>query len=498
MVHFVLLLFLVFIIVFLAGLALLASSSTLRGAFTNRFIWSTRVSFTDARLDDVVLWSVTLVPLLPLLVAWKWRLRFRKLLLMLPVGVVILAGWWLFYEPLGGLVDRVSVQTLIRIVFFGFLAALGFWLAWRFRNRSWWWVTGGALAVAPVLTYLAVDDTSLRHSMSIEEIAPAFPGAEKSYGVLMRYGKDHPLGRAFKTPRRVFPPGLPAFMDDPKRAEERRVWLLARRAEIEADWAELGPVRSWWSELHAFDRIGDLTPARFDAEIINFEPPRAYSQRAAAIAGLQALDGEGDAAFETLLPLLEVSRKLEPSARTLVRFMIARVCQKLALDAAGFVLDHATVSAANRARFLAALKGGSGGEAGARRLVAIEYASSREPYSDIRLGEWMAQPFLGARHLLNILGPLVYNPRKTINLFGDLTEQWQNFAARREIDKIEPATKEFFRTTGRPRLKNLLGSIVLVRLSPSYSRVLENYWKIEDARAALRERLEKMETTGPL
>ncbi len=93
---------------------------------------------------------------------------------------------------------------------------------------------------------------------------------------------------------------------------------------------------------------------------------RTYTQYAVAIASLQALDGRGDEAFATLTNLYCVARKLEPNARTLVRAMIAKVIQKMALNTAGFVLDHATVSPASRVALAAEMSAATAGPAGAR------------------------------------------------------------------------------------------------------------------------------------
>ncbi|MBI5766865.1 MAG: hypothetical protein HZA93_03670 [Verrucomicrobia bacterium] len=358
----------------------------------------------------------------------------------------------------------------------------------------------GYAVVLPVLVYLAADDAALLHPVTLNDISPAFPGAEKSFAVLMRYAKRQPLGRDFKAPNRIFKQGPFVGPDKP---EAWAKWLAEHRADIEADWADLAPVRAWWDELATFDRIGDLTPGRIDADIMAFAPVRSYSQRAAAIAGLQALDGQGDAAFATLQPLLEVSRRLEPSARTLVRFMIARVMQRMALEAAAFVLDRTTVSPAARARFAAALAGGSGGEAGARRLIGIEYAFGLDAFVDLhigdllqfnasenlRAGDWRRELPL---HALNFFSPLVFNPRHTFNLLGGLNERRQELAARRAAAKIGEMDQAFFRGEGRPRFKNLAGAMFMLQSTPALVKVTESYWKIEDLRTALRDRLAKM------
>ncbi|MEY2881940.1 MAG: hypothetical protein RLZZ15_4320 [Verrucomicrobiota bacterium] len=423
--------------------------------------------------------------------------RILRTLLLLPLGAAFALFLALAILPLGlGTPRAADWLTLAAVVLLP--PALGIILRRKkmeFTRR----LAVGYAAALPVLTYLAVDDPVLRHPLTLDEFAPAFPGAEKSFGVLTRYGKSHPLGRDFKAPNRIFTKGALVSPDKPDAWAQ---WLADHRADITADWADLAPVRAWWDELAAFDRLGDLTPGRVDAEIMAFAPVRSYSQHAAAVAGLLALDGRGDEAFATLQPLLEVSRKLEPSARTLVRFMIARVMQRLALDAANFVLDRTPVSAAARARFAAALAGGSGGEAGARRLIAVEYAIGLETFRDLQLGDFIQ--FYAAEHFkagdfrrdlpvhgLNVLSPLVFNPRHTFNLIGDLSAQRQELAARREAAKIGEHDKAFFAGAGRPRFKNLGGALFMRQSTPALVKVTESYWKIEDLRTALRARLAK-------
>lgn len=423
--------------------------------------------------------------------------RLLPALALLPLVACLLLFLVLAVIPL---VLRNSGATepgdwLILIAFV--LLPLGLAIGLRRRAPLRWRLALGYAAVAPVLAYLAVDDPALRHPTSLSEVAPAFPGAEKSFAVLMRYGKSQPLGRDFKAPQRIFRQGR--YVDASK-PEEWVKWLAEHRADIEADWADLAPVRAWWDELAAFDRIGDLTPGRIDAEIMAFSPVRSYAQHAVAIAGLQALDGRGDEAFATLQPLLEVSRRLEPSSRTLVRLMIARVMQRMAIDAAGFVLDRTPVSPSARARFAAALVRGSGGEAGARRLIGIEYAFGLDAHHDLQIGTFLqfyadanfssgdfrrAIPF----HALNFLRPLVVNPRLTFNLLGDLTARRQDLAANRQGEKLDGVDKEFFANAGRPRFKNLFGAWFIAASTPGLTKVTETYWKIEDLRLALADRL---------
>jgi hypothetical protein len=347
----------------------------------------------------------------------------------------------------------------------------------RLPLKGWARIGLAYVPLAPVLIYLATDDAAIRRPLTMEEFSPAFSGAEKSYAVLMRYGRQHPAGRDFK------------FRSSPQVSQALRGWsakdpgwknaLLDHRSELESAWAELAPVRSWWAELNGFESIGDLTPERWDAEIMGFQPVREFAHHACAIASLQALDGDGEAAFATLLPLLEVSRKLEPSSRTLVRFMIARVVQRMALETAAFVLDTTSVSPVTRERFAAALTGGTAGEDGARRLVTIEYAWATsvtlQPDSLVHAAGEIREKSLWLTPLVTPVSTFVFNSRRTINLYGDYTAELQDLAGHRETEKLGSYHKEFFEQRYWPHFKNLGGCFLLSEMTPAYQKVVEAY-----------------------
>ena len=366
------------------------------------------------------------------------------------------------------------------------------YILWRIR--SWQRLAGGALVLAAVLAYLVADDPIYNYPVTIDQLSPTFPEAEASYQALMRYGKNHPLGRNFRAPDRLFQdaPRSDRFVDVDQPAAWA-AWLRRRRSAIELDWADLAPVRAWIEELNHFDHIGDLMPARYDAEIMTFSAPRSYTQHACEMAGLQALDGRGDEAIATQLPLLEVSRKLEPSARTLVRAMIARVMQQSALRTAAFVLDTTPVSPAMRSRLTAALTMGIGSEAGVRHLAMIEYTLEFGASDNQSLGNFI--PFQGShkilRLVLNVTGPFVYNPRHTMNLIGEYTANVQEAAARRDLAGIDRIQQTYFKNLAQPRFKNYVGSYLASLMFSPPTRMIETYWKVEGARLTLLARLTK-------
>lgn len=382
------------------------------------------------------------------------------------------------------IVGGITLGCLVLLPF-GLLA-----LASRLRLRSWWWTGGGYLVVLPILTYLAIDDPLVLHATTMEEIAPAFSGAEKSYSVLMQYSKQQPSdeAKAFQNFKgRII--GMPV---SPDKREDWTAFLKKNREAIEADWADLAPQRRWLAELNTFDRFGDLGEASFEANIITFQVWRLLSQRSVQMAGLRVLDGQPDEAIETMLPILNAGRKLQPSARSLVRFMVAIVVEKMTVLYALNITEHATISAATKAKLAAVLAGGVRGEAGARRLVGIENAYVMTSYHGKPIGDLLGNVQFGpdsklkpgVRPLLNLISPFVYNSRRTVNLMGELNREMQDLAARRET-----ISNERYAEVTRPRFKNFVGPILADKATPAYTKTVAAYWELHDTREKLSARL---------
>ena len=398
----------------------------------------------------------------------------------------LLVGWsqWGFHAPSSSYVFCLAVGLI--------LAATGiFWVLWRLQARSWPRIALGYAVVGGVLLYLAHDDPAIRHPIKMEDISPAFPGAEESFGVLMRYGRAHPLGRDFKAP--VFKDPFPHFAPDP--ASEWRETLKSRRTELEAHWVELAPLRTWLIELNSFDRIGDLTPARMDAEVLAFQSIRTISQHTIAIASLQAIDGHGDDAIDTVVPIIQIGRKLQPYSRTLVRSMIGGVIEHIGMSTASFILNTTAVSPAAKSRLAAALQGVNT-EAGARHFISIEYAFTLGAFQGKRIGDILVESGSGndspwRRRAFNAISPFVYNPRATFNIRGDLYADLQDLVGRRQIDQMRTRMNRFVERDVRPGIKNSFGKLLNKMAVPPYEKVSENYWRNQDERAALLVRLGK-------
>ena len=337
--------------------------------------------------------------------------------------------------------------------------------------------------------YLAWDDPVVRRPLTMEELSPALPGDEASFRTVLRYATNLPADQAVKPLKPNF---VVATGDLAANPEKWIRFLRDHRAEIETEWAALAPVRAWWDELAARPRIGDLTAANPAAPIVAFQPVRFHAQLAVAIASLQALDGHGDAAMAAVIRLYDVARKLEPNSRTLLRSMIAKVIQKMALQAAGFVLDHAAVSPAARAAFAAEVSAAAGGPAGAKRLMLIEYAFF-QPTVSLFLGDTPVGDSATEKNLwraTRIFGRLIINPRATQNLVGDRYYALAELAAARRLGELEagqaPLNRAFL---AGYHVKNLGGRLLADLSMPAYSKVVKTYWEIEDLRLALLGRL---------
>lgn len=365
-----------------------------------------------------------------------------------------------------------------------FVASRKGWLTWPILAAAW-------LVVIPILGWLAWDDNAIRQPLPLEQFSPAFAGAEQSYGVLMRYSKAKPSEEATKYGAMKWT--VSSLGKGPDDAAKWREVVGKNRVSLEADWEKLAPQRRWLEELNAFERIGDLTPARFDADLIRFDVWRTLSRMTSAHATLLALDGHGDEAIATLVPLIEVGRKLQPSARTLVRFMIAVVVERVAVETAANVLDLTAVSAESKARLAAALAGRNPA-AGARRIVLMEYATFAPVFGTMKFGEQFALTHGGVsrvlRRPLNFVSALFFNPNATTNMYGDRVFELAALAEARELGKFAVQAKGLDESVlERGGMKNLGGRLLLVMAMPSYQKLLESYWKVEDKCAALAARV---------
>jgi hypothetical protein len=348
-----------------------------------------------------------------------------------------------------------------------------------------------AAVLVGALGWLAWDDAIIRRPLSVEEISPAFAGAEESYAVLMEYSKGSASAgaRTLEKTRLKFN-AVGATKDAAKWIE----MVEKNRAALESDWETLAPQRHWIDRLNRFNGIGDLTPARLDAKVMAFQVWRSVSQRVCTHATVQMLDGHSDDAVATLVPILTAARKLQPSSRTLVRSMIAVVVERMCVDVAGIILDRGPVSPAARAQLLEALGPENAGPL-ARHLVLEESAIFAPVLVRMSLGDLQAtmtarEKVTAWRGPLNFLSAFLVNPNATMNLYGDEFYALAGLAETRDLKDFDRRHRVFNHDLMyRHGIKNLGGRVMLSIAMPAYKKVLESYWSAADARVSLRQRL---------
>lgn len=426
-------------------------------------------------------------------------LRFFVSLILAAVFtfIVMLAG--LGYAPaakaaLAGVFDfggRVADSTVVVVtILVGLLPIGGFIWAARRKKLTWTVLGGGGLVAAAILTWLAWDEPTIRRPLTTEELAPTFAEAQSSYEVLMRYGSGTESSEMTAFAQHKWQVELGAA--NPQYAAAWLEFVQKNRAALELDWNALTPQWRWLTELNSFARIGDLTPPRYDSEMMLFTVWRTLSQRGCAQATRLAQEGQGDAAMALLCPLIEVTQKLQDTSRTLMRQMIAVTVEQWAVNTAGIVLDTTAVGAEMRGRCAAALRGR--GAMGARNLLLAEYAMVSAVLNESRLGDQIAMRHGDAGVLrpgLNGLSVFLFNPHATINLYGDQMYAMATLAETRNLKGLTTSSHELRRALLQSGgMKNLAGRLMIMSMADySFEKSVERYWALEDARATLVKRL---------
>ncbi len=392
------------------------------------------------------------------------------------------------YHPLG-LYDT-DASLLILLLLVTPIATIGLLL--RLNFTSWNRLVLCAAALVPAYAYLALDDATIERPLPMTQLSPVVPRAAESFAVYLRYGSNHPLGKNYTSNQSSYKIWTKAAFLEEKDPAQYSAWLRENRAELESEWEALAPVRAWWDELNSFEVIGDLSSADPYQELVRFTPVRELVMHATAIAGLRALDGQGDQAFAILLPIIQVSHKLQPCSRRLIRTLVSRLSERYAMDTARFVLSRTKVSALMQARFRAALETEWSPEDGAQRIFDVEYAHWLETVTTIPIGTRLLHNQAGGRSCfeepLNLLSPFVFNIRHSANVYGHLSAELAGYARRRELGEIAPAMRAVA-SSQEARIKNRMGFMLVASDGTSMARIVDSYWKVEDDRRLLIGRL---------
>lgn len=440
--------------------------------------------------------SVPLLALLVLNAVGAWFIsgfcKSRSFRLAGILLAALLVSDLLAIDCLPFVLDAISSLATLRGAPLVYGAGLGLvalpWLALAALNAllpSWRLILAAYGIVAGLFLYLAWDEAPLGAPRTFAQLSPEFPGAKESYEVWMRFGSKHSAGRDFRSADRIYRTKGFAQISQPAAWTK---WIRRARPAFEADWAELLPVRQWILDLDRFERIADLTPVAPDTEMIGFAPLRAYIGHCCAISGLLAMDNKGDEAIALILPSLRVSRKLETYSRSLIRTSVAGFTQRNALSTIEYILNTTTVSVAMQRQLATALAERESVEEQVEHLLDVEIAAIAESQGRIN---WASNlPPGPTKQLIDLLGPVALNPRRTDNLYlGYVLEEKRVVTSGRTPDEEGRAMVAYFAQTAEPRVRNYFGYLLYHRRQPSDLYFVQAFRNMAIRRAALRDRL---------
>jgi hypothetical protein len=262
-----------------------------------------------------------------------------------------------------------------------------------------------------------------------------------------------------------------------------RKFIEANRDAIRADWEEATELRARIAGLDAFDLIGDTATSwdSLPSTVSTYEAMRTASFVYCDYASLLALENRGDEAVAVITPMLSISYKLQPSARTTLRFMTAKIVQGMSQDTARFILANGNPSPSAVRALAAVVERGISPGPDLHRVLMSEYAGIL-PMVLLEDAHLLEAPF---KRIPRPLLAIIYNPRGTANLLATYYERIATAAASRNLAELNAPVPSWRTDLGRPALKNPTGRMVVGMFIPVSTKSLAEWWKNDDARRAL-------------
>ncbi|MDI1320995.1 MAG: hypothetical protein PSW75_12495 [bacterium] len=357
------------------------------------------------------------------------------------------------------------------------------------------WPVLGTLAVIllGVAGWLAIDDPKVDYPVTLAEISPA-PAKDAAAGYAATLWFTEVGG---KPAAHTVPDGK--FHLKSSLTEKPEKWgseIAANREMFAAELAALAPAREWLAELDRFAELGDMPAPDFAAPMIKSGVFNRVVGATCVQAGLLALDGHGDEAFEAIRPALSVALKLERHGRSDLRMLLAARAVQNCVSAAQFVLAHAPVSAEARARLAQV--------AAQRDALGVVHRVAWLPYT--LSGDYILKHQVEALDSLSaqfnqssawLMRPLVYThklwflPNRTANSMARFAlaaeQQLSAPGAAAGHDAWRAAWIELTSTSP----KNLGGRAIIAIAVPNYERMGQRLEATEKSRLALLAALSK-------
>lgn len=371
------------------------------------------------------------------------------------------------------------------------VAAAGGVAIWR---RLRWALVLGALAVnLAAMVYLRWDATE---PCPLPELGQLRDEADLRWDTLAWMMEKHPksrTGEALLKPDAALAIRLPS---------ERDAWAehvrTHRQAIIDA-WEADALGREWIDELCRCPPQG-IHLYRHDDPMLSFMRVRASLHARMSFAYLRATEGDRDEAIRLVLPELIAWQHLQRCEAMLVHQMMAVVMIKESLKTIAGILDLGAVEMVTVAELRDALNSSLPLGEVFRLGFLGDYVYSRSFETD--LDSAMTQE--GSKLFLGMLGlddaPLVFQSR----VFGFKwllqKERWRHeyLAAMTRVVSLATARdlvtlkQESDAADHRWAVRNALGVRFMGMAMPAFAKVAEQIWVMEDARVALRQRVNSL------
>lgn len=328
------------------------------------------------------------------------------------------------------------------------------------------------------LVYMAWDDGTRPPAPTM---ASAIPPKSESYAAYRWMLKNDPNSRL----KEIASPSvdLPMF---PLQHEEWEGFVTKHRAMFEAEWAADSIGREWIEAMARSAPEGLFPSQGIDSPILSFSVIRRSVAIRWAHAQLLWLDGHGDEAIRTLVPILRAGYHLQRGSLALVNQMIASVLLKGTYDRLELI-EYLTLSASARADLVAALQEAPPvvqNIAQAFQGEQIYYRSSVDQVSGdySTLIKSVASTEKSRFAANRVLGRFLFNPARSEREYAAFLNASCRLAQQKQFNVNDTSMEEVL---GEKRLKNPVGYILTAMAAPAFPKVAKAFWKAEDQRLAL-------------
>ncbi len=353
------------------------------------------------------------------------------------------------------------------------------------RRAAWMEGVFGVVGGLVIVLCLGLDSRPLPRA----PFPPLPPQAQDSYAVLMWMAKDGPLSRVRESKRS----GADSRFKLPTNRGEWPSYVQNNAAEIEQAWADSVLEREFIDRLNAFPSVADLIET-FDGKILAFSPIRRLAYDRLMYAVLLAERGRHEESIAVLVPLVEVSQKIQTNARTLVTAMVMVVVLRQCLEVSDYIADRPELPQATLEPLRQAFLRAPAMSEVIRNVFEFElrvnfpWPSRYEEFPSPGGGTELEETWLACL-ALPYVHPLAINRNETLRVKSEWTSAFVQLAADRKEADLAAFVRA--RLTAPLPWKNFVGQKIMRDNLATQPKLVTNWWTFDDQRLALLKKLEK-------